>query len=121
VSCRLQAVSDSAGEGVKSLSGGVERCRGPECVKPVKPGSVYCTEACIHAHTQESLQLLRQERSKNASSRSKFEVCALSSVYVRYVTSHFTVSHFAVSHFAISHFAVSYFTISQFLGVGLGV
>jgi len=50
-------------------SGGVERCRGPDCDKPVKHGSVYCTEACIHAHAQESLQLLRQERSKNSSAR----------------------------------------------------
>jgi len=67
--------SDSTAEGVKPSAGGVERCRGPDCEKPVKPGSVYCTEACIHAHAQESLQLLRQERSKNVSARSKFEVC----------------------------------------------
>jgi len=69
-------VSDSAAEGVKLAAGGAERCRGPDCEKPAKPGSVYCTEACIHAHTQESLQLLRQERSKNVTARSKFEVCS---------------------------------------------
>jgi len=74
--CHLQMASDSAGDGVKSATGGSERCRGPDCEKPVKPGSgsVYCTEACIHAHTQESLQLLRQERSKNASARSVLKI-----------------------------------------------
>ena len=75
----MQAVSESAGEGVKpAAAGGTERCRGPDCEKPVKPGSVYCTEACIHAHAQESLQLLRQERSKNTSARSELKVCSYS-------------------------------------------
>ena len=69
--------SELAGDVVKPAvtTGGTEHCRGPDCIKPVKPGSIYCTEACIHAHTQESLQLLRHERSKNVSARSKFEVC----------------------------------------------
>jgi len=72
----MQAASESAGEGMKpaAAGSGVEHCRGPDCQKPVKPGSVYCTEACIHAHTQESLQLLRQERLKNTSARSEPKV-----------------------------------------------
>jgi len=73
--CCLQFASESVGEGVKS--GGVERCRGPDCQKPVKPGSVYCTEACIHAHAQESIQLLRQDRSKNVAARPELKVCRL--------------------------------------------
>ena len=65
---------------------GAEHCRGPDCEKPVKPGgSVYCTEACIHAHAQESLQLLRQERSKNASARSDPKVLQLSLVSSQHI------------------------------------
>ena len=74
---QMAASESESVESVKPAvaSSGVERCRGPDCDKPVKPGSVYCTEACIHAHAQQSLQLLRQERSKNVLSRPKSEVC----------------------------------------------
>jgi hypothetical protein len=54
-----------------------ESCRGPSCLKVAKAGSVYCSEACIRAHAEESLQLLENEWLKGLSGRTKTEVWIL--------------------------------------------
>lgn len=65
-----------------------ENCRGPSCLKMAKTGSIYCSEACIRAHAEESLQLLENEWLKGVAGRAKPEVCiAVCYMYGRVISS----------------------------------
>lgn len=53
----------------------VDQCRGPNCSKSPKPGSIYCGESCIREHAAESLELLENEWVKSSAGNAKTEVC----------------------------------------------